>query len=50
MSKGKSDLARISSDLHRRVKIAAAKAGISMKTWLDGAVQDKLRRKVADAA
>ena len=48
--KSESDLARISSDLHRRIKIASAKTGISMKEWLDDAVRAKFRKKAERGA
>jgi predicted HicB family RNase H-like nuclease len=51
LSEKKSELVRINSTLHRKVKVAAARAGISMKEWVDGAMKDKLQaRKVETAA
>jgi predicted HicB family RNase H-like nuclease len=46
LSKNKSGLVRIDSLLRQKVKIAAAKAKVSMKDWIDDAVMTRLERGI----
>jgi plasmid stability protein len=42
-------LVLVNSDLHRRIKIRCAMAGISIKDWVESVLTDALDRRLVDS-